>query len=726
MSLTVLLYRISQRIFAQMDEEMFEKSWGRPITSRKVNAMKGDSKPLLKYMEGSDTRFVIPVYQRNYDWKRDNCRQLFDDLAKVAKESRPSHFFGSIVSAAEGSENIIIDGQQRLTTVSLLLLALAKLASAGEIPCKRANLPDRIMNDYLVDQWEPEEKKVKLKPVKNDQKAFTRLFGSEKDYILDSVVTQNYLYFCERLRACDLTADEIFEALRKLVIIDISLQQDDNPQLIFESLNSTGLDLSEADKVRNYVLMGLPQMLQEKYYEQYWNRIEDYTNYAVSEFIRQYLTFKQSSWPSINGVYRAFKDYAEVQEGIEPLLQDMLVYARIYNEITNSSTGDAGCNTILARLDRMGMSVANPLLFALLGRLKTGTSSPEDVRRALTVIETYLFRRLACEVPTNSLNKTFATLDNEVRRLTPDDGEYVDAMIYALTAKEGSARFPDDTEFGENVRQRDFYNLAQKNRIYIYDRLENGDSYERVDVPALMTQKEHGLSIEHIMPQTLTESWKRMLGNDWERIHSTWKNRIANLTLTGYNSKYSNRSFYEKLEIKDGFKDSHLYLNKWIAEQTTWGEEQLQQRAELLVQRFMQLWPMPKTDFTPTVEGLAVHTLDDNFDFTGSVLVSFTFRGVRRTINTWREATEEIFRELYDIDPATIRSIALEEVYPGTYIRVGGKAGNGWFRFAPDLFVYLSTPTASKIGILMEVFTRLGIDANELVFEAKVAKEDED
>lgn len=688
--------------------------------------MKGDSKPLLKYMEGSDTRFVIPVYQRNYDWKRDNCRQLFDDLVKVAKEDRPSHFFGSIVSAAEGSENIIIDGQQRLTTVSLLLLALSKLAGAGEIPCEKTNLADRIMNDYLVDQWEPEEKKVKLKSVKNDQNAFMRLFGSEKDYVLDSAVTQNYLYFCELLRTCDLTADQIFEAIRKLVVIDISLQQGDNPQLIFESLNSTGLDLSEADKVRNYVLMGLPQALQEKYYEQYWNRIEEHTDYAVSEFIRQYLTFKQSKWPNINGVYRAFKDYAEMQEGIEPLLQDMLTYARIYGEITASSTGDAGCDAILARLGRMGMSVANPLLFALLGRLKAGVSSPEDVRRALAVIETYLFRRLACEITTNSLNKTFATLDGEVRRLASGDGEYVEAMIYVLAAKEGFARFPDDAEFEENVRQRDFYNLAQKNRIYLYDRLENGDSYERVDVPALMVQKEHGLSIEHIMPQTLTESWKRSLGDDWERIHSTWKNKIANLTLTGYNSKYSNRPFSEKLEIEDGFKDSHLYLNKWISEQTSWGEEQLQQREELLVQRFMRLWPMPKTNFEPTVEGLGVHALDDDFNFTGSVLVAFTFRGVRRIANTWREATEEIFRELYDIDPAAIRSIALEETYPGTYVRIGGEAGNGWFQFAPDLFVYLATPTASKIGILTEVFARLGIDADELVFEARTAKENED
>ena len=184
--------------------------------------MNGGSKPLLKFMEGSDTRFVIPVYQRNYDWKRDNCAQLFNDLEKVVTEGRPSHFFGSVVSSSEGTEKIIIDGQQRLTTVSLLLLALSNLAKAGEIPCESSTLADKIMFDYLVDQWQPEEKKVKLKPVKNDQRAFTRLFGDEKDFVLDSTVTQNYLYFCERLRACGLSADDIFEALKKLIIIDIT------------------------------------------------------------------------------------------------------------------------------------------------------------------------------------------------------------------------------------------------------------------------------------------------------------------------------------------------------------------------------------------------------------------------------------------------------------------------------------------------------------------------
>lgn len=237
-----------------------------------------------------------------------------------------------------------------------------------------------------------------------------------------------------------------------------------------------------------------------------------------------------------------------------------------------------------------------------------------------------------------------------------------------------------------------------------------------------MTQKEHGLSIEHVMPQTLTESWKRALGDDWESVYSTWKNRIANLTLTGYNSKYSNRPFSEKLDMEDGFRDSHLYLNKWISEQSEWGEEQLAEREDLLVKRFLKLWPMPETAFVPTVRGVATYDLDDGFDFTGSSIISFTFMGERKAASTWKAAVEEILRELYDLDPASIRSLALEKAFPGSYFRVGGDEGDGWFRIGTDCFAYLSTSTASKISILAEVFKRLGLDCDDLAFEVKTGE----
>lgn len=515
--------------------------------------MKGNSKALLKFMEGSDKRFVIPVYQRNYDWKKENCQQLLNDLIDVIETGRPSHFFGSIVASTEGDDYIIIDGQQRLTTVSLLLLALMNLITEEKVKHDSPRLADKIREEYLIDKWQPDERKIKLKPVKNDMNAFNGLFDLKADYVLDSNVTQNYLFFYEAIEASDVLADDLFEAVKKLVVIDITLEDGDDPQLVFESLNSTGLDLSEADKIRNYILMGLGQKLQERMYEQYWNKIEEQTDYQVSDFIRQYLTFKLGKWPNINGVYRAFKQYAIASNNAtESLLEDMLVHARYYSQIMKASSGVFSIDAILKRLNLLEMTVVNPFLFALLDRFNAGKVSEDGLCFVLATIESYLFRRLVCEVPTGALNKIFATLNYDALRVVEAEEEYPCAVAYVLERKTSTGRFPNDQEFETCVRTRDFYNMRAKNKIYCFNRLENGDSYEVLNVPGMMAAKEHGLSVEHIMPQTLTESWKKELGADYAQIHETWKNRIANLTLTAYNGKYSNRPFKEKLLLFDG------------------------------------------------------------------------------------------------------------------------------------------------------------------------------
>ena len=252
--------------------------------------MKGSETKLIKYMEGADKRFVIPVYQRNYDWKIENCKQLYDDLVKVVRNNRKNHFFGSIVSTynpdGDNEEYQIIDGQQRLTTVSLLRLAMYNLIRQGKVVPADNRLSDRIYEDYLVDKYQPEETRIKLKPIKNDRKAFGKLFDEETEHIGGSNLTTNYNYFYDRIQKEEITIDELFQAIRSLEIISIRLDSDDNPQLIFESLNSTGLDLSEGDKIRNYILMGQPSKQQEVYYEKYWNKIEENTNYQVDLFVR--------------------------------------------------------------------------------------------------------------------------------------------------------------------------------------------------------------------------------------------------------------------------------------------------------------------------------------------------------------------------------------------------------------------------------------------------------
>lgn len=682
--------------------------------------MQGNSKPLLKFMEGSDKRFVIPVYQRNYDWKRENCEQLLNDLLDVIKEGRPSHFFGSIVASTEGDDYIIIDGQQRLTTVSLLLLALMNLIGEGKVGYASPQLEARIREDYLIDKWQPDERKIKLKPVKKDMEAFDSLFSPAADPVPGSNVTQNYLFFRDAIQASGVLADDLFDAVKKLVVIDITLEGGDDPQLIFESLNSTGLDLSEADKIRNYVLMGLDQRSQERLYEEYWNRIEELTGYQVSEFVRQYLTLKLGRWPNVDSVYRTFKRYApHARADAEPLLADLLVHARFYSQIVNASVGARPIDSVLRRLALLEMTVVNPFLFALLGRLREGRVSEGDACRVLRAIESYLFRRLVCEVPTNALNKVFATLNNDALKVSGDESDYADAVVYVLERKSAAGRFPDDQEFEGCVRTRDFYNMRPKNRAYCFNRLENGDSLETLNVPELMLAKDHGLSVEHIMPQTLTEAWKKDLGEDYEQIHLTWKNRIANLTLTAYNPQYGNRPFREKLTMKDGFRDSPLPLNRWIAQQEKWTLEELEARSDAMAERFVELWPYPAVDVRPKEEAAAQYSLGDGIDFTGTKIASYTFMGTKRHVKTWKDATQEVLRQICETDPARMHRVAARSEFPGTFISETEGRRAGWADLGQGVSVYLATSTSTKMRILEAVFEEFGIDKEELSFEIR-------
>lgn len=322
--------------------------------------MNGNAQKLIKYLDGASKRFIIPVYQRNYDWKMEHCKQLYDDLVKIIRQNRKSHFFGSIVSVQSESgtmeEFLIIDGQQRLTTISLLLLAIYHLLSSGKMVSRDHQLTDKILKKYLIDEYGPEEKRIKLKPIKNDQKAFGILFDQDEEYIPDSNLTINYRYFYDRIQHGELDIDELFDAICKLEIINISLNHEDNPQLIFESLNSTGLSLSEGDKIRNYILMGLPNDQQTKFYEKYWNRIESYTDYDVSSFVRDYLSIKQQSTPNMNSVYPTFKKYVEDAEvaDIEPLLKDLLEYAKRYAFLIKGGHSDERLNKGVAEASLSG------------------------------------------------------------------------------------------------------------------------------------------------------------------------------------------------------------------------------------------------------------------------------------------------------------------------------------------------------------------------------------
>ena len=435
--------------------------------------MKGSEAKLLEYMAGAKKRFVIPVYQRNYDWRLENCKQLFDDLVKVAKHNRNSHFFGSIVSSyipsGRYTEYLVIDGQQRLTTVSLLLLAMYNLIVEGKIQPKTETMAQEIIEDYLIDKHQPKETRLKLKPVKNDASAFAKLFDKDYDNDPNSNLTLNYEYFYNRIQRNEIDIEELYDSLFKLEIINIELTSDDDPQLIFESLNSTGLALSEGDKIRNFILMGLPGQMQVDYYEKYWNVIEVNTNYDVSVFIRDYLSVKQQSIPSFNRIYSTFKLYVEDNQiETEELLKELLSYSKWYAILLKGNTSEKALNACIDRLNRLETTITRPFFLEVL-RMHFDADehlSMNDVRLIFLDTENYLFRRSICDLPTNALNKIFLMLHREIMRYDGTASNYLEKFRYALLAKTDRGRFPRDEEFAEALETRQIYFMNIKPELF--------------------------------------------------------------------------------------------------------------------------------------------------------------------------------------------------------------------------------------------------------------------
>lgn len=683
--------------------------------------MKGAECGLAEYMQGANKRFIIPVYQRNYDWKLENCKQLYDDLVKVIKTNRKTHFFGSIVSVYEPSgkniEFLIIDGQQRLTTVSLLLLAMYNLIQKGVIMPQDDMLATRIYEEFLVDKYQKQETRIKLKPVKNDKKAFGKLFDTDDEHIRGSNITNNYNYFYERIQKQEIPIDELFDAICRLEIISIRLENDDNPQLIFESLNSTGLDLSEGDKIRNFILMGLPSQQQELYYEKYWNRIEEHTGYDVSAFIRDYLSVKQQEIPAQKRIYRDFKEYVNSANiELEILLDELLKYAKRYAILLRGCPDNRTLDACIYRLNRLETTVTRPFFLEVLRLQDEKVLNIDDVTDIFLTTENYLLRRSICDLPTNVLNKVFLTLHHEIMRYDGTAANYIEKFKYALTSKKERARFPDDDEFAMLFSERQIYQMNSKNKVYILERLENDNTLEDKDVYRHVDAGDY--SIEHIMPQHLTPTWIKALGADYEQIHEQWLHRIANLTLTAYNSKYSNSSFEEKKTMEHGFSQSGIRLNQDIAKKDKWTLVELEERDSALTQRALKIWVRPTTDYKPAEKQLDSYTLDDDAEtFSGRLIAKFNYKNTEQPVGSWAEMYEKVLRILYAEDMSIIENLAgsSEEGVPyhfstnkNAFIK-SAEVGEG-------IYVLTNSSTQNKLSVLKRVFKLYNEDPNDLVF----------
>lgn len=683
--------------------------------------MKGEAKQFLKFIDGSDKRFIIPVYQRNYSWQNKHCAQLLNDLKGLIKKPDAPHFFGSIVSShmqgGKREDFLIIDGQQRLTTISILLIAIVDLLKHKKVTPKDDRLIEKITKKHLVDEYQEDQRKIRLKPIKDDCKAFDALFGDESDFVDGSNVTSNFRYFRDRILNENIDIDDLYDAISRLQTIDIFLEKDDDPQLIFESLNSTGLELEEGDKIRNFILMGLSSELQEKYYEAFWNKIEKNTNFKVSDFFKDYLTLKLNRTVVIKDIYFTFKDYVKKNnDDIEALLKDLLEYSKLYAIILNPMQYQNSFTAVLVRLSQLEFTVIFPVVLAILKRWNEKNLTDQEITELLRVTEIFLFRRLIVGLATNALSKIFATLDKDVTKKAQSSqlASYAEIYKYVLLNKEESSRFPNDEEFEQALFSRNIYAMSSKNKAYLFSFLENEESKEQINV--IERIKDGTYTIEHIMPQTLSPVWQKELGEKSQQIHEQWLHTLPNLTLTGYNSKYSNRPFKDKLDVENGFKDSNLRLNQYVRECLKWTEDELTERQNHLSKKSLKLWYYPTTSYAPPVEETNEYLLEDDFDFTGYTLVSYTLYDVESKVQSWKEMQIDVVKYLLEQHTKKIMSLCADQKFYDLSLL---ETTNNFTEISRSVFLYTNCSTRTKINILKKIFEQCDVEQSELSFLIK-------
>ncbi len=559
--------------------------------------MKATETNCLKFLK-EPKQFVIPIYQRTYSWTLKQCQQLWHDILRATEdESVSGHFIGSVVYIERGlyqvtsvPQLLVIDGQQRLTTISLLLAALGKAieASGDSLEISRR----KIENYYLFNNEEEGEARYKLLLTQSDKETFIRLIKDEEQPNTESRrIVENYQYFESQIRKQEIDLNSLYQGISKLIIVDIALDRDhDNPQLIFESLNSTGLDLSQADLIRNYVLMGLEPKEQEEIYKNYWYPMEQSFGQASSNdlfdrFMRDYLTVKSRSGtiPNIRDVYSSFKNYVQKQKdiSIKDFIADIYRYSKYFARLAFNQETDPEIKQALVDINTLKVDVAYPFLLEVYEDYTQNLLVREEFIRILRLVESYVFRRTICGLPTQGMNKNFAVLSREI-----DKDNYIESVELAFFRKNTYKRFPDDDEFRREIIFKDIYNL--RNHNYLLQKLEN---YERLKELVNV----NNYTIEHIMPQNpkLSKAWQVELGENWKEIQAKYLHTIGNLTLTGYNSEYGDRPFLEKRDMKDGFADSPLRLNRMLSKLEHWNETEIKNRAETLADTSVKVWSFP-------------------------------------------------------------------------------------------------------------------------------------
>lgn len=625
--------------------------------------MKANEKSILRFLESSDTSYLIPIYQRVYSWGIEEAKNLFDDLLMITKLEK-KHFFGSIVtlynSASLEKEYIIIDGQQRLITITLLLIALFK--SLKNINMNKDQSIYNLIENCIVNKTRIYQYSLKLKLKKQNQEEFQKLYELDDEEIsYSSSMINNYKYFLERIKKSEITIENLLNSISKLYIVDIELiLGEDNPQLIFESLNSTGQNLNTADKIRNYIFMNLTEKDQTEYYRKYWTVIEENTKNDLEDFIIKYLYIKNINLME-NDLYKSFKMYAN-NSNMKQILGEIKEYS--YGYINLKKNKNKKLALYIENVYIMDKGTIDSFLLEVLKDYHKGYFTEYDVLGILEVLENYIFRRMICGLSNKNISRFLLDTLNIVKR----QSEYTLVELFKsfILAEKDTLRYPNFIEFKKSFLQSDLYRLGSKKIIFIFEKIENYDNKEIINFENLISSKQ--LSIEHIMPQRLNREWKRTLGEDYKRIHDEYLHTVGNLTLTGYNSNMGNKSFQEKCTISKGFKQSRLLINKYITKQYTWNEKQIIERAILLFNIILKIFPDLQSKIKLQNEGIKMKSLDEYYNYSNSKIKGFIFEGVTYNSRSYKEMFNIVISLLYDMDNLIFIKIASKITSKEQYI----------------------------------------------------------
>ena len=677
-------------------------------------------------------QLVIPVYQRNYDWKEANCRQLFNDLIDLVdsvprkngegEEIVSRHFLGAVIyNKGSNDTRIVIDGQQRLTSIALLLIALRDAVNNGDVSFGDSSNMLRL-KDHLYDP--NNDYRPTLLPAKSDVDAYNALLRSEKELVETSKMTLNYHYFYDSIvkfctdRSCN--ADVLFTKLSKFwfMPIELSVDEGDDAQSVFESINTTGMTLKDADRIRNYVMMNRKPKDQERVYNSYWKSIQNnLVNLDVSMFFRYYLMASSSKIVKESEVYEKFKELKPVSkqscDESDLVLDEIKDYSKIYKEIcTDSVALSIEASRALQYINHLGLTVSYPVIMRLLYEQEKGKVDLEEVESSIISIENFLVRRTATSAYSTGLNSVFGTLYKNVTVLEGEDS-FSEKLKYILLKKEGAVAYPNDDVVRDKLKNRSLYDSKASCRVILS--IVNHNNDDSSDVLDRINSED--LTIEHVMPQTLDQEWKDYLGEEWERIHETWLHNIGNLTLSAYNGKYSNNQYSEKLHLVDegkkvGLADSDLFINTKFKTELEWKEKQIQERNNWAVQQFISNRPMLATSYVPPMkeETFVDIMYSDLNTLTSTVVYAYSINDVRYDSKNAVDAYVKIMTKICDLYHEELSLMEASKAKGDVSYFFGREENEDYSSIGHGLFLYTSTGNISKFRTLKGVIEKLGIE----------------